>query len=68
MPINTPPITDFDIQKCSMNENNTLKTMLFQKIFVSLQNPRKDSGLHCLLPALRTEVQLLLPSNIVTLV
>ena len=27
-----------------MNENNAMKTMAFQELFVTLQNPRKDDG------------------------
>ena len=43
--------TDGEVFKCSMDENNAIKTMVFQKIFVTLQNPRKNSGSHFLLSA-----------------
>jgi hypothetical protein len=39
MPINTMPDADLDMQKCCMNEKKTLKTIVFQKLFVTLQNP-----------------------------
>ena len=49
------------ILKCSMNENNPMKTMAFQKLFVPLQHPRKDLGSHCPFLPCRTKEQLLLP-------